>query len=198
MARIIQCMVCKVNFEFEDKELQFLEQLFKAGKIKEVIHPRRCMACRERKKQPLRHSNSPTLAPLKEVSTSLPETYNHNMHDQKVSSLAESHVETTTPQAPAPHAPYAGLLGKMKPALIAPIPVQSEEAHPARLPSVEVHKPHEDLHCVLVAGDFEQLVCRKEVVVRFGNQKVTIVLADIGIQAMKSAMQKAVMHWWNS
>lgn len=55
-----------------------------------------------------------------------------------------------------------------------------------------------DLHCVMVAGDFEKLVCREEVVLRVGNRKVTLVLANIGLPAMKAAMEKAVLAWWRS
>lgn len=51
---------------------------------------------------------------------------------------------------------------------------------------------------VLVASDFEKLVCREDVVWRQGNRKITIRLADIGPEALKKAMEVAVLRWWKS
>lgn len=73
---------------------------------------------------------------------------------------------------------------------IAPAPVPIPAPAPGAPPAEEI--------VVLVAGDFEALVCREDVVWRQGNRKITIRLADIGPEAMKRAMEKGVLSWWKS
>lgn len=69
---------------------------------------------------------------------------------------------------------------------------------PAAAPTIDVPAAFDDVRIILVASDFEQLVCREEVVVRQANRRITLRLADIGLPAMKQAMEKAVLQWWKS
>lgn len=71
-------------------------------------------------------------------------------------------------------------------------------AKPASHQNGAAHIPEPDIRCVLVAADFEKLVCREEVVIHQGNRKVRLILADIGLPAMKVAMEKAALSWWKS
>lgn len=93
--------------------------------------------------------------------------------------------------------PQNGTAVAVAPAASPPKLIKSPEA-PEKALAETLNVPPEDIRLILVAGDFENLVCREEVVLRHGNRKVVLRLADIGVEAMKQAMEKAVMKWWKS
>lgn len=77
-------------------------------------------------------------------------------------------------------------------------PVAAPPSVQASVKELPSGAPCPDELVILVASDFEQLVCREEVVWRQGNRKIRIRLADIGIEAMKKAMERALLRWWKS
>lgn len=112
-------------------------------------------------------------------------------------------------QAPrALPAPAPTLLSVPAPALRAPLPMPAPM--PVLPPAVTIPvippfkegsvpgTPCPDELVILVASDFEQLVCREEVLWRQGNRKIRIRLADIGPEAMKKAMERGLIRWWKS
>jgi hypothetical protein len=171
----ITCMVCHVSFIYSEREQQFLDALYREGKIDEVCAPKRCDPCRQRKKHGLKASPAPPPAPLPfRGYVNAPPAFQTVVNDLPLSpreELRNVEYEETPPPLTAPVQPSV----KYDPAPIEP-----------------------DIRCVLVAGDFEKLVCREEVVLKLGNRKVTLVLANIGLPAMKAAMEKAVLAWWRS
>lgn len=80
----------------------------------------------------------------------------------------------------------------------APVPASAPVPAPAAALTIDIPAAFDDVRIILVASDFEQLVCREEVVVRQANRRISIRLADIGLPAMKQAMEKAVLQWWKS
>lgn len=91
-------------------------------------------------------------------------------------------------QPPAAPAPALAPVPAPAPALVLSPPPSNGSAH----------DPEPEIRVVLVAGDFEKLVCREEVVIHQGNRKIRIRLADIGPEALKRGMEKAVLSWWKS
>lgn len=153
----IMCMVCRTTFIHTEREQQFLEALHREGKLHEVCLPKRCAACRQKKREP-----------LKSALPALP-----------------------MPIMPLPSREVLRDVEYLEPSPAAPLPtVSAVKYDPAPI--------EPDLRCVMVAGDFEKLVCREEVVLRVGNRKVTLVLANIGLPAMKAAVEKGVLAWWRS
>lgn len=91
---------------------------------------------------------------------------------------------------PGPRGPLQAPLEIPALVLPAPKPAPPENGAP--------HAPEAEIRMVLVAADFEKLVCREDVVLHHGNRKIRLILADIGLPAMKEAMEKAVLSWWKS
>lgn len=164
MDQTIHCMICRSAFIHTEREQQFLEGLFREGKIDEVSAPKRCRPCREKK-----------------------------------------------PRLPAPYT-YPAAVAAQRDAAQTEITDPVERRDPAkeikesisvadRRTIEQASRPanHEESNFVLVAGDFERLVCRQEVELRGPKgQIVKLKLADIGLAVMKEVMKKAVLAWWVS
>lgn len=167
----IVCMVCRESFVYTEREQEFLAALYRERKIQEICPPKRCTACRLKKKQGVKVPAQVTPFPGQSgapPSFSAPEQLPVPMRE----ALRDVEYLDSSPPKPSPTA-------------------STTKYDPA--PLVDL-----DIHCVLVAGDFEKLVCREEVVLRIGNRKITFVLANIGLPAMKAAMEKAVLAWWKA
>lgn len=156
MDQNLTCMICRQWFVYTERERQFLDALYKEGKIDSVIPPKRCKPCRSKK-------------PRGPVSP--PE---------------------------APRQPQEELEGIQDPEERRDVAAEVKSAIEVPLPAAPARDP-ERLRFLLVGSDFEDLVCRREVELRGHNgQVVTVKLADIGLQSMKEAMEKAVLAWWRS
>jgi hypothetical protein len=187
----IVCASCRKTFLYTESEKNFLEGLQKDGKISEVVKPKKCVPCRSafRKSKAASpavreaHQPKPALS-LGPAAMKFPE--------RPVSPLSPIFASVPT-SAPIPHGagcmcPRCGDQGT------SPMDIQIT---PVPAPPAPGAPPAEEI-VILVASDFEQLVCREDVVWRQGNKKITIRLADIGPEAMKRAMEKGVLSWWKS
>lgn len=204
----IICQVCGKEFLYTQNERAFLEDLLKQGKIEEVITPKKCVPCRSalrrnrRAAMPARREALPQPKP----ALSLGPAY---VQFPPVSPLSTIQVPLPPPPPPPPLAStswaahVAGCMChrcgdqsvlKEASAPTAPLPVPAPVAAPAPAPGA----PTAEEIVVLVASDFEALVCREDVVWRQGNRKITIRLANIGPEALKRAMEVAVLRWWKS
>lgn len=166
----ISCMSCGKEFVYTEGERLFLEGLLKQKKIPEVITPRKCVPCRSDFRRSKRLF--PAARPRAALVPSDPRTWAAHTHPHAAPAFVAPDPASTSP-APPPLAPAAP---------------------PATAPGT----PTPEEIVILVASDFEALVCRQDVVWRQGNRKITIRLADIGPEALKKAMESAVLHWWRS
>lgn len=188
----IVCATCHNEFVYTESEKQYLEGLVREKKLPELREPRRCLPCRTKsRKDGVRAAQghkpyalapkSPPATPF--VARPLP------------SQLRAPVFSGPLPiDAPPPPAPVVAPSSAPTPA----IPPEPGPAQPSKIPIGPSIREIEDGHYILVAGDFERLVCREDVVLRHQGRKVTLRLADIGLPAMKAAMEKAVLQWWKS
>lgn len=188
--RSLTCVVCSDPFVYTEREQLYLARLHREGKLPELFPPKRCMPCRDRKKGPAKppaeitHQHGAAwksaLQEIATVQTAWPKPQGlGNVTSPEASPQVNSAVEKPQPSANA---------AVQEPAQVGAPPAIKYDPAPLS----------PDLRCILVAGDFERLLRREEVVIRAGSQKVTIILADIGIEALKKAMDHAVMQWWRS
>lgn len=205
----IVCMSCAKEFVYTQREQLFLEDLKKQGKIPEVIAPKKCVPCRSsfrrsRRQVPVRHEVQPESKTARYAdslgtpkgwtqpatsalaSTAIPHQVGcmcHRCGDQSMGRQKGMPDVVITPLPPLPD-----IVILHHPPVPAPIPASAPA--PGAPTAEEI--------VILVASDFEKLVCREDVVWRQGNRKITIRLADIGPGALKKAMEAAVLHWWKS
>lgn len=207
----IVCVVCSKIFVYTAGERAFMEGLLKTGQIKEIVVPKRCKDCRTplAKKKELKNkgfvAKSPAPLPLPPEPKEDPlgdgsYTPGHEgrIPDHEVVELSSDPVKRVSLK-PAIAMGLDFMKFPQNPSLPKPQIETKPEIPPFNLPiSDDINKPDKEIRCVLVAGEFERLVCRQEIVFRHGNQRVVLILADIGPQAMKDAMKKAVLTWWGS
>jgi hypothetical protein len=187
MEEKITCSACGNPFVYTEREREFLEDLKKRGKISEVVRPRKCFPCRSASRRSRAAAALPTVQALVEVETARSEV-------AKVAQPLPAPIQAAVP-APMP-APVPVRTTILPSPLSVPAgpSVAGSSSVPPSVPGV----PDKEELVILVASDFEQLVCREEVVWRQGNRKIRIRLADIGPEAMKRAMERGLIRWWKS
>jgi hypothetical protein len=192
MDQTIQCAGCRRDFVFTEREETFLRNLVAQGKLAEFVVPKRCLACRQKKRREMRtivpsaaaaaapapaRAAAPSAAPS--VALSVPHPYVQSAPPPAVPLLSMPVEEFV--RGPGPSGP--------------PVLAIKERIFEGKPPEII---RDEEIRIVLAGAEFEQLVCREEILWSMGNKKVRIILADIGFPAMKEALQKAMLLWLKS